>query len=508
MSQGLRIAVRADASARIGTGHLTRCVALARALRQTGADIRFITRAFDVSMEPLLREFAVANFALPVSTEDAAPRGPVPHAEWAGVDWETDAAQTVDAARDFAPSHIVVDHYAFDARWHRHVARSLGSNVIVIDDLADRDLDGTLLVDHNAARDHRVKYGARWPQDRPLLGGPRFALLDAAYATAPRAVPRTEVGRIGIFMGGADASGFSSRVLEACRAIAAFAGDIEVVTTSANPRLSALRADCARWPRTTLSLDLPDLAQFHAGLDLEIGAGGGSSWERCCIGVPTLLIATAQNQRVVVDELTRLGAAAAPTPAADPDVASIGAAVRRLIDDAPWRARLAQTALRLVDGLGALRAALAISAGNLTLRRAEKADAERIHQWRNHPDTRAVSGDSGEIPWEAHRQWYEAAIADPARSLFVAAIGTRAIGVIRFDRRDDGYHQISLFLDPALHGLGLGGRMLRAGEAAMGAEARFRAQVVAGNARSQQLFAAAGYVSDSPGTWIKSSQPR
>src|SRR5690606_16352447 len=110
--------------------------------------------------------------------------------------------------------------------------------------------------------------------DRPLCGGPRFALLDARYATAARASVRAEVTQLGIFMGGADAAGYSARVLRACREHADYRGNIKIVTTHANPALEALRAVCNKWPSTHLSIDLPDLTEFHAQLDLEIGAGG------------------------------------------------------------------------------------------------------------------------------------------------------------------------------------------------------------------------------------------
>ena len=503
---GLRIAVRTDASARIGTGHVTRCIALARALREAGADVRFITRQFDVDPSLLLKEFAAECRVLPSPAAGATIRGPVPHAQWAGVDWETDAADTVAAARTFSPTHVVIDHYAFDARWHRRVKSGLGCALDVIDDLADRDLDGNVLFDHNLAADHRAKYQGHWPADRPLLGGPRFALLDARYATAARAAPGAEVKRIGIFMGGADAAGYSLRVLEACREQTGYTGEVEIVTTSANPALATLRAACAKWPGTRLLTDLPDLADFHARQDLEVGAGGGASWERCCIGVPTLLIATADNQRVVVEELARRGAAATTEPASLPGITHIAAAVRALLDDPPRRASLAAAARRLVDGLGATRVALRIAADALGLRPAQLDDARLIFDWRNHPEIRAVSADPGEIAWEQHRQWFERVLADPARKQFIARVGSRDVGVIRFDRRDDGFHEISLFLDPALQGLGLGSRMLRSGEAAIGAGARFRARVVAGNAASQQMFAAGGYLNESPGLWLKETR--
>lgn len=502
MPSTLRVAVRADASPQIGTGHVTRCVALARALGALGATSRLFARPLGVQVETMLKSaLDVVYLPSPAARYDI--RGPVPHAAWAEVDWETDADATIAAARDFAPSHLLVDHYAFDARWHRKVESALGVELIVIDDLADRDLHGALLIDHNLARSHREKYGARWPREQPLLGGPAFALLDASYAQPVRARVTAQATRIGIFMGGADQPGYSLRVLKACREVAGFTGDIEIAVTDANPHLAALREICGREPNTRLSANLADLAAFHARQDLEVGAGGGAAWERCCIGVPTLLIATADNQTIVVEELRRAAAAATTVPMANPNVEAIGKAIKELLADDSLRRALSENAMRLVDGMGALRVALSIAAGTLSLRRADPGDAQRIYQWRNHPSTRAVSGDPAEISWDTHRDWYERALANASRALFVAMIGDLAVGVIRFDRRDDGYHEISLFLDPALHGLGLGRRMLRAGEAALGPGARFLAKVVEDNLRSREMFATSGYRRTAPGIWLK-----
>jgi len=504
----MRVAIRTDASARIGTGHVKRCGALALALIECGVTPSFVTRRLGLDTTSLLDErllehgVKVTFLASPDASTSPVPRGPVPHAGWAGVDWEADAAETITALREKAPTHVIVDHYAFDARWHRMVSASLGAQIVIIDDLADRDLDGSLLVDHNAAQDHRAKYAGRWPSDRPLLGGPRFALLDPRYAGATPATLAPSVSSIGVFMGGADADDYSRRVIAACRATG-FGGQIEVVSTSANPHLAALRAACESDVATTLSVDLPNLAAFYARHGLQVGAGGGAAWERCCAGAPTLIFATADNQNLVVDELVRRGAAAATEPRQSPDLEAIGVALRRLLGDAGLRASLAGNSRRLVDGLGAVRVALSLTAESLEVRRATPRDSARILAWRNDPATRSVSIATAEISAATHESWFARVLADPSRQLYIGAVGSREVGVIRFDRREQGDHEISLFLDPALLGLKLGTHLLRAGENAVGPQAQFIARVIEENEKSRLLFAAAGYRHESPGIWRK-----
>ena len=50
------------------------------------------------------------------------------------------------------------------------------------------------------------------------------------------------------------------------------------------------------------------MAELMLNADLAIGAGGSTSWERCCLGLPTLLCVLADNQRNSAESLEELGA--------------------------------------------------------------------------------------------------------------------------------------------------------------------------------------------------------
>lgn len=505
--QPLCVAIRADASPRIGLGHVKRCLSLAQALlgagakiclvaRDLGVDIRALARSYDVEVELL----APPQQSVPAATE-------IPHAHWAEVTWQQDVADTVFALARRAVDWIVVDHYAFDARWHEAMRRQLGVPIAVVDDLADRNLSAELLVDQNHAADHRRKYQGRIASSARILGGPRFALLSSAYRSAARYELNVTCRSLGIFMGGIDAANWSSVALRACRDQAGFDGDIAIATTSANPNIAELRALCERWPRTTLEVDLADLSGFFARHDLQIGAGGGATWERCCIGPPTLAFVCAENQRVVIDELRELGAIATLPPTVEPSEQSIGAALRRLLSDADERRHISARARALVDGRGAERVAFYMAAARLQLRDASIADAALMFDWRNHPATRQMSVDPVRIEWEAHCRWLERALSDPARILQIATIGALPVGVIRYDIRDGERAEVSLYLDPCLHGLGLGARLLRAGESLLRTRRPGLQQLLATvldiNRASARMFTADGYVRSDDGRYLK-----
>jgi UDP-2,4-diacetamido-2,4,6-trideoxy-beta-L-altropyranose hydrolase len=347
MAAAFKVAIRADASAAIGLGHLQRCLALAHALCGHGARVTFAMRRIDAATASACEALVAAQgFACL-----ALGRGAVS-------DQAPDADAFVDLARAFAPDLVVVDHYGLDATWHRRVRAALGAPLAAIDDLADRELEVATLIDHNEAADHRRKYAACLPAASRLLGGPAYALLGPAYANAPRHVLQPAVRSIGIFMGGADAAGFSALAHAACRA-AGFGGEVEIATTRANPHRAALQALAAADARTRVTLDQADLAGFFARHGLQVGAGGGATWERCCIGAPTLALCVADNQRQVLGPLQHLGVLR-EVPGDAPTVDDIAAAVRDLLEDAAERAALSAAARRLVDGHGAARAAQAL----------------------------------------------------------------------------------------------------------------------------------------------------
>jgi UDP-2,4-diacetamido-2,4,6-trideoxy-beta-L-altropyranose hydrolase len=508
----MHVAIRVDASPEIGLGHLIRCLALGQALRRVGAEVVVVFRPLGVDVGFWCSQAGLESLSLSPPSAAASFDNGRPHGDWGRTHWDDDAAETVTAVSAQAPSWVIVDHYSWDARWHEKVRGALRCQVGVIDDLADRPLQADLIVDHNFDEDHRAKYRNRLVDNGSancaiVLGGPTFALLGPKYNGGPRWLARDEVRSLGIFMGGADAADASSAALLACRQ-AGFLGSIEVVSTSANPHLESLQALVDATPATRLLVGLPDLADFFARHDLQIGAGGGATWERCCVGAPSIVVETAANQRAVIPALVARGVIASPD-ATEPLVAVIA----RLLADATARLRLSQNASTLVDGRGALRVALRLTADLLEVRPACMDDAVMMHNWRNAPSTRAVSSNGSAIPIEGHLQWLQRVLQDPNRLLFVGGVGTVDVGVIRFDLCADpsgGQEaEVSLFLDPALHGLGLGTHLLRAGERDVvrrRGETCFRAVVLDANGASRRMFSSQGYSFDGS-CWRKRVSP-
>ncbi len=484
------VVIRADADSGIGLGHVARCLSLAEALVAFGCRVMLVSAS--VLPEVLLSKAkGLVDCRVMVEQEDKL-------------------QAFVDTIGSEIPDWVVVDSYSIDARWHSVVRRKFGCRLVVIDDLADRPLAADMVVDHNFSRDYRVKYRDVVEAGTRILSGPSYALISSGYAAVTPREPSATVRSIGIFLGGTDPLGLSGELLRICRTLAAFDGEIELVSTSANADLEGLRQSCEGPLNAKLSIDLPDLIDFYQRHDVYIGAGGGSTWERCRCGVPALVVGVADNQRVVIEALGSLGAAMCLFWRGPSTLAAIGAGLRHIITDYQLRKVMVSASLELVDGNGALRIAAAMITSSLIVRSATIDDAQMMYRWRNHPSVRRVSRDSMPMDFDSHLRWLKSALQSESRHVMIAEINGRGVGVIRYDVLFDDTLEVSLYCDPRLTGIGIGSAMLNAGEGEiagrLSTDVTVTAFVMPGNESSERMFERVGFV-ERDGIWRKALSP-
>ena len=281
---------RADASHHIGGGHIMRCLALADALAVAGHACAFAFRPATLDMVAGLGDSGHSLLRLDDDGDDVAAMA----SEWpGGVDW------------------LIVDHYGWGAGFESE-CRGWASRIMVIDDLADRDHDCDLLLNQTfgGVDDH---YAPLVPAHCRLLLGPDYAVLRPQFAarraeSLARRAEQTGVERIFVNFGATDPDNVTALALEALRR-AVLAVDVDVVLGWASPNLGPVRALVESLPfPVELHVGVDDMAALMARADLAIGAGGGSSLERCALGLPSLVIVTADNQSELVATLERRGA--------------------------------------------------------------------------------------------------------------------------------------------------------------------------------------------------------
>ena len=288
-----------------------RCLTLAARLREQGAKCHFISRQHEGNIIEVIRQYGFEVTGLPLGSAQVCAEihgKDAGHEKWLGDHWRSDANATIAALGGVRPDWLVVDHYALDARWEG-LLRPHCSRLMVVDDLADRRHDCDLLLDQNIVADSDTRYADKVPTTCKLMIGTKFALLQPEYA-AMRAKTRprgSKIQRTLVYFGGADSNNLTGMAVEVLLGLRRSDIAVDVVVDPAHPSFRAIKARVCEHRNFTLHGRLPTLAPLMLEADLAIGAGGATTWERCCLGVPTLVITLAENQRAIASELDKRG---------------------------------------------------------------------------------------------------------------------------------------------------------------------------------------------------------
>ena len=443
----LRVAVRADSGPLIGGGHVIRCLALADELGRLGADVRFASRD-------------------PAGATDRLLGGRVPLLRIGdpgrpGEGCAGDARDTIAALRQdgFVPDWCVVDHYGLDAEWEAAIRRE-GPRVAAIDDLADRRHDCHLLLDQNLVSGPERRYRHLVPDDCTMLLGPSYALLRREFAARRRnrTVREGRLARILVSYGAADRCDETGKALAALRDLALPAVQVTVVAGALNAHRSSLEDLCRSWAAAEFRLDPPSMAELMEGADLALGGSGITTWERCCLGLPSLVTAANALHADIARNVEAHGAARFLGMRDDVG----GAAIARAVSDL-WRSpgglcAMAEAGRRIADGLGAARVAEAIAGFRVDV--ALPDDVLQLWRWANDPVVRASAFNPDPIPLEDHRAWFARRLADSDCLILVGRLRGTPVGQIRLERRD-GACEIDVSVAAGERGRGFGLRLMR-----------------------------------------------
>lgn len=357
----MKVVFRVDASIEIGTGHVMRCLTLADKLGSAGDDIFFICRDFPGNMVDFVKAkgYPVDVLPRPLSWIDNVPVSDMPvHASWLGVPWNEDAGATASAIAKHgtAIDWLVVDHYAIEASWETSL-RQCTSKIMVIDDLADRQHDCDLLLDQNLYHDLHLRYEGKVGKDCRLLLGPDFVLLRQEFREGRKGL-RTRDGRVRrilVFFGGADPGNITDLTLDAINDLERQDLCVDVIIGPSNPNLEALISKCGRMQNVACEIKVDNMSDFMIDADLGIGGAGTSTWERCAMFLPALVVSLAANQRPIAEAVESAGAITYLGESGNINAHDMMHAIRDACDQPGLLKRQGQLAGSLVDTLGVER---------------------------------------------------------------------------------------------------------------------------------------------------------
>lgn len=490
----MNILIRADASLRIGSGHVMRCLTLARQLLQRGASVTFACRELAGNLNPQIIHAGFKLLSLP----------PLPGGEPASMaaesrvdqneDWQAVMAEAGDEA---GWDWVIVDHYGLDAGWEQ-LALGRCRQLLALDDLANRPHVAHLLLDSGFHVNAAARYVDLLPSSSRLLAGPKYALLRPEFAAQrQQGLSRPpEVSRLLISFGGVDRLGITATVLSALAGRDMRGLQVDCVVNGSFARLDEIQQLASGHAWLSLHYGTSDMAGLMATADIFIGAGGGTTWERCCLGLPAIVLALADNQQPGATSLAEAGVQLYLGRVDEFHPARLLSALDVLQHNHCLWQSMAQLASRLVDGRGAERVAALLVPLVLQLRRAVEADSANLLVWRNAEINRRYSGNGQLLAAQTHELWFARTLADPDRALLIAEQQGVAVGVLRYDRLNDRA-RVSIYLVPGQHGAGLGGALLAAGRQWLQREwpeVRYLdAEIHPDNLASQAIFSNEGF---------------
>lgn len=469
---GRKAIFRCDASNTIGSGHVMRCLTLAEYMRERGWDCIFSVSQGTEDAVPML-----SKTAFPV----VGPDGPFPPGR---------------------ADIMVIDSYALSAP-DEEKYRSIANKIVVIDDLADRPHDCDVLLDQTYAR-APDSYSRLVPPDCIILTGTDYALLRPQFlqerknTLQRRQEMNGKIDRLLVSMGGTDPNNILPVILRGTQdsglAIDVMIGSGALYLDELKSVIDTLRSGGMD---ISLHLDSNDVAGLMSRADLAIGAGGTTSWERCCLALPTVLVVVANNQKTIAKNLADAEAVYNLGWYADINEKMIIETIIKFMNHPEKLMHMSHRAALVCNGKGLdyLYPYLFDAEENVVLLHMQEGDEKILFDWQKLPETRCYARNPAPPTWDEHQKWFKSVLNDSNRYLYKIMLEERAVGMLRLDRvaeYPERKFEVSILVDPRFYGQGIAGYAL-AFARKLDPFATYMAEVHEANMASRRLFKKAGY---------------
>ena len=343
----MHVIFRTDASLKIGTGHVMRCITLAKALKENSVNVEFICRKHDGNLVNRIRSNGFSVYELDLLEGNVLDKK-LSHSHWLGVTQQQDVDDCINILKSKKTNWIIIDHYALDEDWQNKL-KPFCDKIMVIDDLADRKHQCDILLDQTFGR-QKEDYSVLTPKDCKLLLGSQYALLRPEFAKW-RMYSLERRGKIKfkqllINMGGVDVNNVTESVLDELRFCTTLPNDINitVVMGGSASHLESVKSKAMMLPyKTEVKVDVDNMAEIMSNSDIAIGASGSTTWERCCLGVPTIQIITVYNQEFIAKKLNEINTI---------KLAKINEVVKNLENFQYWMKNISENASKVTNGNG------------------------------------------------------------------------------------------------------------------------------------------------------------
>lgn len=446
------ILIRADANTQMGIGHLMRCLAIAQAWQANGGNATFLSACESDALRQRVASAGIGFIPLERAHPDSA-----------------DLGMTLAQLERLDSSWLVVDGYHFDPAYQQSV-RTPGYRLLVIDDTAHLPYYHADVLLNQNIKAERLAY--RYDPDTLLLLGTSYALLRPEFLSwrGWHRCIRDVARQVLVMMGGGDPDNVTMKVIQALQQVDIPDLKAKIVVGPANPHLEILcQAARSSGGRIEIMADVSDMPELMAWADVAVSAGGSTCLELAFMGLPTVVLVVAHNQRETTEGLQKAGAAVSLGWHERVDGERITDEITALCRDPDQRRELSQNGRRLVDGRGTERLLglmLELDAplpneSRFTIRPATLQDTFSIWRLANDPVVRENSFNPEHIPLDHHLAWYKSKLASDDTLIWVMELGGVIAAQVRYDRMESGAAEIEFSVVPAFRGRGLGTKMLQ-----------------------------------------------
>jgi UDP-2,4-diacetamido-2,4,6-trideoxy-beta-L-altropyranose hydrolase len=329
-----------------------RCLTLAEELTGLGANVEFICREHKGNLINLINQKGFTVHILPQSAN--LPPDASEYHQWLGAVQETDAEAVISvlSKKNKTPDWLIIDHYAIDYKWEQKL-RPYVKKIMAIDDLANRKHNCDLLLDQNFYLE-KNRYKGLVPDHCVQLLGPQFALLRKEFAEARKNLrERTgEIKRILIFFGGSDNTNQTKKAINAVKQLNIPDIKVDVILGALNPHKEEIYKITKDSSNIFCYENINNMSEFMAKADLAIGAGGSTTWERCCLGLPAIVVAVADNQKELINNMALSGYFISASKTPNITSRHLSDIIDSILSDSKKITALIFRNIKLVDGLG------------------------------------------------------------------------------------------------------------------------------------------------------------
>ena len=345
----MNIVFRVDSSTQIGTGHAMRCLTLAKELKKN-FNVQFICRDREGCLIGKIQSEGFKTYVLPKVDEKSF----FSNLGWLGTTEEIDASESARILKKIKPDWLIIDHYGIGKNWHKSLSQ-FAKKILVIDDLANRQYQCDILLDQNFYNDSNKRYNNLVSHNCMLLLGPKYALLREEFKNRSFQSFKSDINQIMIYFGGSDLRNNTLKALQGIQLSQIQDVKVNVITNPGSPYLNKIKKFSSKYNNIICFDFVDNMAEMMENSDLYIGSAGTTTWERCCMGLPSIVIGVAENQMEPMEAMKKaemtffLGSDKSVTNSQISDL------LNTIFNDTSVLKKMRKKNLKLVDGLGASR---------------------------------------------------------------------------------------------------------------------------------------------------------